>query len=857
MNLFRQLKLIIWQINGYGDRIDELRLKVENERASTVDADGNLQDILPSDSGYHPLSYHINSPQLGPQTTGSITDFTETPEGRLAAAIVDDLVERIPPAESYPKNFVESVVKILEVFTEKIQYISEEWSQTVAEFIWVYRRMIARSFEANVTCRMSTLDKWQLWVEHDDAKRVLQLEEFILDEEIIQSEPPSAEDLEAVKDCLQYQWLVQRIQREHFLFIPGQNAMKQIANELGELFDLTSLSPTKQSTEVILNLGLDSDFLLNISDARADLLARGFLSEEVVTSKFEMLVSALTLTGTQNCLQAISCGAYLDQVWPLDGRSVLRFLVSVNNFHCEEPQLLRLSDMSVEIVRTEVGQSFRLHGEANAVIEVVQIIAWIYATFQRSPFEDGASYMPCISIPPSTVISAEDEPIETKTMPHQHIQVHNCVINLLGQPLESQGGRGNCWLGALHKPTIVEGYPIPRRPSDCEGLEISYDLLMQLLGATFATYYNNMLFVRAFSQMIYMTREVGNILQWHYVSSGHAKTSVSYYDIPKNSAFATKCRKLESSRHIVGWCSQAKCSAGAPDATYDIGRSRLPGPSKAMLLEGFTLNIGNIGGVQIPVRFAMNSPSLPSRPSGFVRKLLGLKDKFVLLWDEQDKRGWLIDGLSALLHLVRASLKAFDDDEISKSCFKLDIKEIQESQGVYPDAALQFFVNGPTIHDNMKLELYPDVDDQNPFLLRHQVDHLAELLLDIIDQQEKVCGHDGINIKPHLRKHLQGWDFREIASASGPFRPRETKLNIFGKAWVDLIRSINAVTLFGRGFGDIVQPAENTWFQWAKVPCGQYYIAACTSTLKRVMEIHGDPNTMRLSESIIWYDPSR
>ena len=830
---------------------------MENEKPPAVDADSNEPDILRSDSDYRPSSYYIDPPQLGLRTTGLIINFTQTPEGRLVAAIVDDLVERIPLAENYPKNFVESVTKILETFTGKIQYIPKEWSRIVAIFVWVYRRIIARSFEDGTACRMSTLDKWQLWMEHDDTKRGLELKEFILDEEIIRSNPPSTEDFEAVKDCLQYQWLVQRIMREHSLFIPGRDAMNRLADELGKLFELSSLSLAKQSTEVILNLRLDGDFLQNISDARADLLARDFLSEEIVTSKFEMLVSALTMTGTQNCLQAISCGAYLDQVWPLDGRSVLRFLVSVDNFHCEEPTLLRLSDMSVEVVRAEVGQSFRLQGEANAVIEVVQIIGWIYATFQRSPFEDGACYIPCISTLSSKATGLlGDASIEPEIMPQQHIQIYNCAINLLGQPLESQSGQGNCWLGALYRPIIVEGYPIPRRPSGCEGLEISYDLLMQVLGATFVTHYNNMLFVRASSQMIYMTGEVGSILQWHYVSSGHAKVPVSYYDIPKNSALSTKCPKLEGSRHIVGWCSQAKCSAGAPEATYDIGRSRLPGPSKAILLESFTLTIGNFGGAQIPVRFAMNSPSLPSRPSGFVRKLLGLKDKFVLLWDEQDKRGWLIDGLSALLHLVRASLKAFDDDEISKSCFKLDIKEIQESQGIYPDAALQFFVNGPAIHDNMKLELYPDVDDQNPYLLRHQVDHLAELLQDIIDQQEKACGHDGINIKPHLRKHLQGWDFREIASASGPFRPRETKLNTFGKAWVDLIRSINAVTLFGRGFGDIIQPTENTWFQWAKVPSGKYYIAACTSTLRRIMEIHGDPNAMRLSESIIWYDPN-
>lgn len=42
---------------------------------------------------------------------------------------------------------------------------------------------------------------------------------------------------------------------------------------------------------------------------------------------------------------------------------------------------------------------------------------------------------------------------------------------------------------------------------------------------------------------------------------------------------------------------------------------------------------------------------------GYVPRLQWLATRLVLLWDERDKRGWLINGTSALLHVLRASLK--------------------------------------------------------------------------------------------------------------------------------------------------------------------------------------------------------
>ena len=118
-----------------------------------------------------------------------------------------------------------------------------------------------------------------------------------------------------------------------------------------------------------------------------------------------------------------------------------------------------------------------------------------------------------------------------------------------------------------------------------------------------------------------------------------------------------------------------------------------------------------------------------------------------------------------------------------------------------------------------------------------------------------------MKMKLRARKHLEGWDFKDLATQRDPFYPRVATLNTFGKDWVDFTREIHAITLFGRGFGDIFQPADSGKLcnAWAKLPTKKYYIVACVSDLKEIMETDGDPdaNPMKISDGLVWHTLDR
>lgn len=79
----------------------------------------------------------------------------------------------------------------------------------------------------------------------------------------------------------------------------------------------------------------------------------------------------------------------------------------------------------------------------------------------------------------------------------------------------------------------------------------------------------------------------------------------------------------------------------------------------------------------------------------------------MVFWDEQEKRGWLVNGTSALLHLTRASLAADGNDKFrSASLFRPDY-DVETKDPFSSASATEVLLNS----DNMRLPVYTRKDD--------------------------------------------------------------------------------------------------------------------------------------------------
>jgi hypothetical protein len=132
------------------------------------------------------------------------------------------------------------------------------------------------------------------------------------------------------------------------------------------------------------------------------------------------------------------------------------------------------------------------------------------------------------------------------------------------------------------------------------------------------------------------------------------------------------------------------------------------------------------------------------------------------------------------------------------------------------------------------------------YTLQDKINHVYGMLEKCIDFQTDMERTNGLSIDLRPRRQLEGWDFKDLVMGGDPCYLRVATLETVGKGWVDFAREIHAVTLFGRGFGELIQPKDSTSAPcplWSPVPSGKDYLVARVSDLRSIMANGGNVNS--------------
>lgn len=144
---------------------------------------------------------------------------------------------------------------------------------------------------------------------------------------------------------------------------------------------------------------------------------------------------------------------------------------------------------------------------------------------------------------------------------------------------------------------------------------------------------------------------------------------------------------------------------------------------------------------------------------------------------------------------------------------------------------------------------------QTWYRIKDRVNLIFSVLEEVFNHQED-CRPTGVGfrIMTSPRKHLEGFDFLDVANGTGQIFPRAVRLKPHGCGWVDLARELRAITLFGRGFGELLQPtdlpahdpddvdsgSQKCCSRWQTLPKGMDYLATSNATLTSILDDHGD-----------------
>ncbi|KAI9370912.1 hypothetical protein BJX61DRAFT_548656 [Aspergillus egyptiacus] len=530
------------------------------------------------------------------------------------------------------------------------------------------------------------------------------------------------------------------------------------------------------------------------------------------------IARAITLTGSPSAAQALTTSQYLRQTWPPSGQDIVELIQEVlrDTTGARLPVSRALSDGTVVTIWIEKsGMSpqpeffAEATGNVYTLAQLGEQFAWIGAAIRSSPFPDGVACMqPMIQ-------RLEVNSNSSKQKQNEYHAEATCRLTFevrRGPVKQSKGGSGNgeCWHNLFRNPVLVSGFPIARRPDQilsATGLEIPLRMMARLAKAKVVDSFCGRTVIKGFSTMLVPTRRGKNVIIWHLIHNRYGDR-ISYRECLHGAhPDSISSEQIQRSRHMVGWCTDARFLARFP---FHVSRG------------------------------------------GYIRKLKWISRKFVVLWDEEAKRGWLINGTSALLHLVRASLWHDSKDKFSSE-FLFHFEDLQEAppHAAYkPDSAIAVLLS----HANRNLRIYAERDKYIVF--EDRVEHYFRLMEQIIDHQVTVSGSfDAIYPTRNVsRADLEGWDFHDLAADFDPIHPRVAALSLSGLAWVELARSLDAVTLVGRGFGDIISSAQKSCPHWSTLPTGKYYLAVAGTDLIDIVNAIGDVTATppRLTDKLVW-----
>jgi hypothetical protein len=204
------------------------------------------------------------------------------------------------------------------------------------------------------------------------------------------------------------------------------------------------------------------------------------------------------------------------------------------------------------------------------------------------------------------------------------------------------------------------------------------------------------------------------------------------------------------------------------------------------------------------------------------------KRLWVVLYDVEASRGWLVDGPSALLHLVRVSLHSHNNSRVGRRQAPLVLVEENENAanaGSHADKAFDTLAK----EENKRLLLREDGTET----VGSRVLEMISLLKTMSSEQKLF---DQTN-----KLGLNGFRFNDLVERSGSVTRYTQGPHANFRSWINLVKEGNTLerdtlVLFGRNFGEILSPIDaGKLCHWRTVPKDKEYLAASVHDLRRIV----------------------
>lgn len=336
--------------------------------------------------------------------------------------------------------------------------------------------------------------------------------------------------------------------------------------------------------------------------------------------------------------------------------------------------------------------------------------------------------------------------------------------------------------------------------------------------------------------------------------------------------------------------SLANSCLGTADANYEIGNTgQFPGRPSFAAVGSVAVGMSKIA--SLGITFVPGSKDIAPSLHGLrtsQERIVSAKDWTVLFHDVLTRQAWLLDGPSALLHICRAWLSS---ESARLLCMTTPTDPISVFQHAQSEGGIEGAIRLLLCSENRNIELYKT--DGKP-TIESSIERLTNQRKvekkfaaswhtwgDVVDARVLALEflHDHLIKRRSSRKAdlrlpvhgqlLEGYDFREIMELRSQPQTWEKRMHSSFGGWLDVANSVNAVPIFGSGFGDLLRPTgtSNSGLQACgqkvSLPRGDDFLAVplyvihriCKGQLER-RDIAAEPlNCLQVGTSTYWLDP--
>lgn len=319
-----------------------------------------------------------------------------------------------------------------------------------------------------------------------------------------------------------------------------------------------------------------------------------------------------------------------------------------------------------------------ISGTQDAIVEIAEQLAWLGAAFQEpSPHASGLSLITPIVKPDARTTDLGPRGIVESSSVFTIESKQEYSTN----PDTRSPLNGTCWHALFRNPVVVKGFPVPFRSQNEIGLELSLESMAFLAETPFATRYDDSLVLKGFSTMFFPTGRVADSVMWHFLHDSNG-SYLPYYAFKQHhikycGIGIAGFQQLETAhtRNFVGWTSAVTRRLGMStykwstfmvlnavvgmdedDLYENIDRAGVDLCTPGCDLEKVSISVSKIVSIGGTIsRQTANKPILTASPT-YIHHVMRVRKWTFLIYDTETFRGWLVDGASALLHIVRTHI---------------------------------------------------------------------------------------------------------------------------------------------------------------------------------------------------------